>query len=362
MANITLLGASYTDVPAVTLPQTGGGTVTFYENGGGVSWETEYDDTAYIVSDNPNYIAINNYTDPILADEVYRVTFDGVTYTFTTVYNSEIGYYFGNPGVFDSTMDDGSGADFIFYKRTSSQLVGCTTQGSKTIFLKIEKQIGGGSSISLQSKTVTPTTSQQNVTADSGYDGLSSVTVNAIPSQYIIPTGTKSITSNGTGIDVANYASVDVNVDSGTSSWKFLGSTELTVSTTSTSATSVGTISCGSEASTKAKIIYVQVRDKAGARAGYCLGSDAFFINTNKANGSTSAFTTPAVVCHRYTTSSQYGTTAGQYGVYGYSISSTGVVTIRRRYNSNYSLTVDGTFAVKVYALDYPDGISIFDI
>lgn len=33
MANITLMGASYTDVPAVTLPQTGGGTVTFYENG-----------------------------------------------------------------------------------------------------------------------------------------------------------------------------------------------------------------------------------------------------------------------------------------------------------------------------------------
>lgn len=35
MANITLLGASYTDVPAIDLPQTGGGTVRFYENGGG---------------------------------------------------------------------------------------------------------------------------------------------------------------------------------------------------------------------------------------------------------------------------------------------------------------------------------------
>lgn len=35
MANITLLGASYTDVPAVDLPQTGGGTVRFYEDGGG---------------------------------------------------------------------------------------------------------------------------------------------------------------------------------------------------------------------------------------------------------------------------------------------------------------------------------------
>ena len=35
MANITLMGASYTDVPAVDLPQTGGGTVRFYESGGG---------------------------------------------------------------------------------------------------------------------------------------------------------------------------------------------------------------------------------------------------------------------------------------------------------------------------------------
>lgn len=29
--SITLLGATYSDVPAVTLPQTGGGTATFYE-------------------------------------------------------------------------------------------------------------------------------------------------------------------------------------------------------------------------------------------------------------------------------------------------------------------------------------------
>ena len=34
MANITLLGASYTDVPAIDLPKTGGGTVRFFENGG----------------------------------------------------------------------------------------------------------------------------------------------------------------------------------------------------------------------------------------------------------------------------------------------------------------------------------------
>ena len=33
MAEITFLGTEYSDVPAVTLPQTGGGTVTFYEDG-----------------------------------------------------------------------------------------------------------------------------------------------------------------------------------------------------------------------------------------------------------------------------------------------------------------------------------------
>ena len=65
---------------------------------------------------------------------------------------------------------------------------------------------------SLQNKTVTPTTSQQTVQCDSGYDGLDTVTVNQIPSQYIVPSGTKSITANGSGIDVSQYADADVAV------------------------------------------------------------------------------------------------------------------------------------------------------
>ena len=111
---------------------------------------------------------------------------------------------------------------------------------------------------STQSKTATPSTSQQTISPDPGYL-LSSVTVNAMPSGtagipsatkssvanhsvtvtpsvtnttgYIaggtltgapasvsaseLVSGTLSITDNGTGIDVTNYAAVDVNVSGG---------------------------------------------------------------------------------------------------------------------------------------------------
>lgn len=68
----------------------------------------------------------------------------------------------------------------------------------------------------LQQKTnITPSGSSQTISPDAGYDGLASVQIDPIPSQYIVPTGTKAITANGTGIDVAAYATVDVAVPTG---------------------------------------------------------------------------------------------------------------------------------------------------
>ena len=74
------------------------------------------------------------------------------------------------------------------------------------------KTAGGGTvEAVLQEKSVTPTKSAQSVVPDSGYDGLSRVNVGAIPDAYVIPSGSKSITENGTH-NVKEYESVVVEV------------------------------------------------------------------------------------------------------------------------------------------------------
>lgn len=66
----------------------------------------------------------------------------------------------------------------------------------------------------LQEKTVTPSETQQTATPDANYAGLSKVTVEAIPADYVIPSGTIQITENGV-VDVSGKANANVNVPTG---------------------------------------------------------------------------------------------------------------------------------------------------
>ena len=131
-----------------------------------------------------------------------------------------------------------------------------------------------------------------------------------------------------------------------------------TVNTSSTSATSVGSVACGSTAWTSDKILYVKIRDNAGARQGYCIGSDTYIYNRQPANDSTTTLQYAARITHSLRSGNEFytyptGTNTG-YGVYANTIASDGTLTIYARYNSTYCGTINGTFTVQVYLIDYP--------
>ena len=144
----------------------------------------------------------------------------------------------------------------------------------------------------------------------------------------------------------------------GSSPWTKLAEQDFTVSTTSTSATDVGTIDAGASAWTSAKMVYIRVRDKAGKRNGYYYGNDAFLLNCQPANGSTSAYAITAKTSFGYVNSKWVNTTSS-YGIYAENVDRYGTVSLRAKYSSSYG-TIDGTYVVEVYALPWPKGDSPF--
>ena len=141
----------------------------------------------------------------------------------------------------------------------------------------------------------------------------------------------------------------------GSSSWTKIGNTnELTVNTTSTSAGNAGAIALGTGHFTKDKIIYVRIRDKSGKRSGYFYGSDSFFMNWRNANDVTTALSVCAQEYYRCNSDGTLTGVSGAYGVYGYQIASDGTLTIRRRYNSTNTLTINSTYLIDVYELTPP--------
>lgn len=186
---------------------------------------------------------------------------------------------------------------------------------------------------------------------------------------FVSYNGNQIYTSSTSGVATLKTSGKYMETDVGLSfafppvtpnAWTLLASKDSTCSTTSTSATSHTTISIGSSNVTADKILYVKIRDKAGKRSGYFLGSDSFFFDYSTANGTTSGTIAGWVkIIHAYSTAGKYKQTTSSgsqtgYGLYPDTLSlANGTIAIYRRYNNSYSLTINGTYSIEVYSLDY---------
>ena len=146
----------------------------------------------------------------------------------------------------------------------------------------------------------------------------------------------------------------------GASSWTKVAETSYRVSTTRTSSADVATWATGHrELWNSDKMVYVRIRDTEGTKDGYFFGTDNLFWNSNAISSGASSSTVSGRVCIKnlpgneglsfYASSSATG-----YGVFADTIYSDGRIRIRKRYNSSYSLTIDGTYKIEVYIIDYP--------
>ena len=170
--NITLLGASYSDVPSVTLPKTGGGTASF----------TDVTDTTAVASD--------------VATGKYFYLANGTRTVGTSSGGGQGGAYQDENGYIVLNDDDGGIAAIPLSVTENGTYAASAGQAYSPVTVNVS-----GSSPTIQSLTVTPTTSQQTYNSSS-VDGYKPVVVNAMPSGSVTApatiSGTSATVSTGT--------------------------------------------------------------------------------------------------------------------------------------------------------------------
>lgn len=152
------------------------------------------------------------------------------------------------------------------------------------------KGIKGGADPVLQDKTVTPTTSSQTITADSGYDGLDTVTVDAMPTAT---QATPSITVSSAGKITASATQTAGYVTAGTKS----GTKQLTVQAAKTvtptkssqTAVAKGRYTTGAVTVAAIPAQYITTTDATATAADMRSGKTAY-VNGAKVTGSIADF------------------------------------------------------------------------
>lgn len=145
------------------------------------------------------------------------------------------------------------------------------------------------------------------------------------------------------------------------SSYKKIYSGEVTVNTDSTTAIIIEEIDIGASSYTSDKLLYVKIRDKAGKRAGYFYGSDSFCANPYPAISSTTTSYGFPKYAYRHTSDNQTLIASDSFGVFPQQVTSAGILRINARYSATTSLTINGTYSIDVYLLDWPDNDSPFN-
>ena len=169
--------------------------------------------------------------------------------------------------------------------------------------------------------------------------GGSSVTVEAL-----------SVTANGTYTAPTGtaYSPVTVNVSGGGggSDFELIGSDEIVVSTTSTTATVVKSYTLTNIGNISDSFLICLITDKAGVRSGHFYSSVTIRYDV---------MSTARVWTTRYNDSGVQGFASSNYGVYitsmAFTMDNGGTLSasITARYDETNSRTIDGTFSVKFY-------------
>lgn len=191
MADISFpdMNLHFSDVPGVNMPRTGGGTAVFTEQGSLQTKTKTYTPTE------------SQQTDAVRADNGYA-GLEEVDVTVNAIDPTYVGSGITRRSSSDMTASGASvTAPAGYYENASTKSVATGTAGTPT---------ATKGAVSNHAITVTP-----SVTNTTGYiTGGTKTGTGVSVSAAEVTSGTKSITSNGTGIDVVNYAAVDVAVPS----------------------------------------------------------------------------------------------------------------------------------------------------